>query len=213
MLTKIPSLMLLAVFALTLLAMGPALAADSMDVLESEGIHYPPPPRNNTQEAPVTGTEALPQQSTQTISAHNSKWDDAMYAYGETFLKVTCAIIVLTLISAVKRKTRRKASGVSSQLPDDANPLQKNASVYVINQGQRVLLMATAAIMAAMVCFPPFHIMNNGHEVMALGYHFGTQFKNACIDREMLCIQLLVAFSIGLLGTLILHTRKLKELP
>lgn len=79
---------------------------------------------------------------------------------------------------------------------------------YVINKRQRVILAMTAIVMVAMLLFPPFHRMYDGHEMEATGYHFGLEFENASVDREMLRIQLAVTFLVGLTGALIFQTRK-----
>ena len=84
---------------------------------------------------------------------------------------------------------------------------------YIINKRQRFILAMTALVMVAMLFFPPFHRMYDGHEVEATGYHFGLEFENASVDREMLRIQLVVTFLVGLTGAVIFQTRKPRELP
>ena len=143
-------------------------------------------------------------------------WDDAVYAYGDTDIKVTIALALLAGIQFVRRNIFKK-SGISdcnTQKPaGNSGNICHAQPEYLINKRQRFILAMTAIVMVAMLLFPPFHRMYDGHEVEAIGYHFGLEFEDASVDREMLRIQLVVTFLVGLTGAVIFQTRKPRELP
>jgi hypothetical protein len=181
--------------------------ANAVDIFEREGIYYP----QRTKIVPTSSP------STHIQAAQPSSWEDAAHAFGDTVLKVTLAVVVLAAFRAVRGKKTTKPKTLPEGSPIDSRASQPE---YIINKCQRFILAATAIVIIGMLLFPPFHVMREGNEVMALGYHFGlldsqdrsvwgcgSSWSTPSVDKQMLLIQLTATFLVGAIGTLVFHSR------